>query len=116
MEQEQLMTKRNSLMLFIIRGVGLALSLALTIALTGCVETNSTASEDVVRAKLACNVRVLCQADPQPEACFAVNYEHQLAVYYGNEKELYGQDYDTNYGDTLQDRQRALLAEECNPM
>jgi hypothetical protein len=92
------------------------------IAVVICVTLNACAtprvppgvSDETVRAKLACNVRGLCSQDPEPEACFAVNFEHQLAVYYGKEKELYGEDYNTDYGDTLPERQAELLRSECS--
>ena len=99
------------------------MKLAAGIAVASCVTLSACAtprvsphvSDETVRAKLACNVRDLCRNDPEPEACFAVNYEHQMAVYYGKEKELYGEDYNTDYGDTLSERQAELLGSECSP-
>lgn len=93
------------------------IALAILLALGACASPNLPVgtSVETVHAKLACNVRHLCREDPEPEACFTVNFEHQLAVYYGNEKELYGEDYNTDDNDSLTERQAGLLSSDCAP-
>ena len=94
---------------------GIAVAICVTLSACAMPRVPPDVSDETVRAKLACNVRDVCRKDPEPEACFAVNYEHQLAVYYGREKELYGEDYNTDYGDTLSERQAEFLRSECFP-
>ncbi|MFN2202987.1 MAG: hypothetical protein ACK2UO_17440 [Caldilineaceae bacterium] len=94
---------------------GIAVAICVTLHACATPRDPPDVSDETVRAKLACNVRDLCRNDPEPQACFAVNYEHQLAVYYGKENEIYGKDYNTDYGDILAERQAELLNSACSP-